>query len=173
MNTPPELEALRTFDARIGKDWFSQGFELYPALGGTGMLSTYSTDKNFLDGFVEFAQAGSGGSTYAFWTAQEPDLSKAPVVIFGNEGGAHIVAENIKDLLAILACDTEPSCDWDKVYYFKNEDDEPSTYAREYGNWISDKFGIHVPVTADEIVKKAQEKHQVEFKQWFSIYMKD
>ena len=58
---------------------------------------------------MPFAQATGGGSFYALWSdGQTKTTSDMPVVVFGDEGGAHVVAENVRGLLQLLTYGVEP-----------------------------------------------------------------
>jgi hypothetical protein len=45
------------------------------------------------------------------------------VVLFGSEGGYHVVAENIQQLLHLLTYDVEPMTSWESVFYYKDKQD--------------------------------------------------
>jgi type II restriction/modification system DNA methylase subunit YeeA len=166
---PSELRELHDFEKEIKLE-YSQGFELTD-LSEKNMLKSYSQDANFLAGLIEFAQANYSDSHYAFWTSNESNLSKSPIVIFGDEGGYHIVAENIKDLLTILSYDIEPMVSWDKVYYYKDESYEASPGKGEFIDWLFKKFKIEPTNEADSIVENAQKKYGQAFKDWMALYV--
>lgn len=171
-NLPDILLELINFDNSVANDdWFSEEFEFITD-EEIYMLKTYSEDDEFLSSFIPFAQANAGGSLYAFWIKNNDiSLDKSPIVAFGDEGGHHIVSENIYDLLKILTYDVRPMIDWDSIYYYKDKEDyEPSKYRDQFRNWLNDKYQIESTNNADEIVQTAQEKHQEDFKEWIGKY---
>ena len=175
LEIPDELNALLKFDAEVAQGyWFSEGFEFSLDKDRVG-LKTYSDDAKFLNSIYEFANADGTGSSYGFWLKDENlDLNKAPIVAFGSEGGFHIVAKNLSDLLQILTFDSEPMIDWDEIYYYKDLDDfEPSPKSEAYCSWLKEKYAIDKIDNADEIVKAAQEEYQSLFKSWVEQYYQD
>jgi hypothetical protein len=172
LTIPPGLVMLLDFQNNIAKDeFYSAGFELTVDEEKYG-LKTYSGDVNFLHSILEFADADGMGATYGFWLRNNTkSLEEAPIVIFGGEGGNHIVASNILALFQILTYDVEPMVSWDKVYYYKDEDDfEASEQSESFKRWLYDNFKINETNNADIIVKAAQEKYQEEFKDWMKNY---
>lgn len=119
---PEELIRLYNFQDSVGS-WYSEGFELGDYSDKVG-LKTYSENEGFLFSLIEFASADRSGSTYAFWLRNgDTKLNKAPVVLFGSEGGYHVVAENIQQLLHLLTYDVEPMTSWESVFYYKDKQD--------------------------------------------------
>lgn len=131
---PSKLLALLKFDNEAAEQkYFSDGFEFSLDKEKTG-LKTYSTDELFLNSIYEFANADGTGSSYGFWLKDNiTNLNEAPIVVFGSEGGYHVVAKNLDELLQLLTFDSEPMIDWDEVYYYKDiEEYEPSGKIKEY-----------------------------------------
>lgn len=91
---PEELIKLLNFQNSVDKDkFYSSGFELN-VIEKYG-LKTYSEDLQFLNSILEFANADATGSSYGFWLRDKKEnLKESPIVIFGSEGGYHIVAKN-------------------------------------------------------------------------------
>jgi hypothetical protein len=108
---PVALKKLLDFESEFGND-YAEGFEL--EFGDKPSSGSWSSEKGFSDSFVGFATADGSGSFYAFWIVDE-DLEKCPIVAFGNEGEAHVVAENMLQLIRLLTCDTEISIDLDET----------------------------------------------------------
>jgi hypothetical protein len=106
LTIPDELAKLLDFQNNVSKEnFYSAGFELIVVLEKFG-LRTYSEDLQFLNSILEFANADGTGSSYGFWlNGSKQDLRETPIVIFGSEGGFHIVARNIQELLQILTYD--------------------------------------------------------------------
>ncbi len=174
LTLPDELVKLLAFENDIAKEnIYSAGFELAVIAGKYG-LKTYSEDSQFLNSVLEFANADGSGSTYGFWLKNNTkNLEEAPIVIFGSEGGYHVVASNILELFQILTYDAEPMVSWGKVYYYKDETDfEPSEQSDQFKKWLLNNFNIEQTDNADSVVKIAQERYQEEFKTWMKKYYK-
>jgi hypothetical protein len=150
--------------------YYSQGFSLQ-VIENQG-ISTYSENEVFLNSLFEFAQADSTGSTYTIWAKKpETNLNHAPIVVFGSEGGFHVVAKDMLELLQILTFDTEPLIDWEKVLYYKeNSEFVPSLASAKYIQWVRYKYQIQPVNEVDSIVRQAQYLYQEEFVQWMQQY---
>lgn len=175
-NPPIALVELLLFEATEAKDdYYSEGFELM--IDDKYTLKSWSKDLGFLNQLIPFAQADSTGSFYAIWVNKSKDLDYSPIVVFGSEGGCHIVAQNILELLKLLTMDTEPMVDTDGVYYYKDEENyEPSKYLRKFKQWLSLQYNI-APVTdnntAEQLIEKAQDVFQDDFWEWASNFIDD
>jgi len=175
LEVPKKLSALLKFQNEIAqRNYFSAGFEFSIDKEKTG-LQTYSGNTEFLNSIYEFANADGTGSSYGFWLKDgNSNLDLAPIVVFGSEGGFHIVAKNIDGLLQILTFDTEPMIDWDKVYYYKDPDSfEPSRKSKEYRNWLKNEFSIDPIESADAIVEDAQREHKDSFNAWVNRFLEN
>lgn len=168
---PPELGALWEFQESAGFEGYSEGFGLM-ADDKSGVAS-WSGDAAFLDRLIPFAQADGTGSFYALWLATEgADLSQAPVVVFGSEGGSHVVAGNIRELLQLLTYDSEPMVDHDEVSFYKDPDDhEPTEASADYREWLGSRLSLSVPPAPLDIVDAAQKRWQADYRAWFSRYV--
>lgn len=166
-----KIFSLWDFSELTSGAWFSDSFEFNfdPEQDG---LRTYSEDKTFLSSIIEFAHADATGSTYGFWVRDKNiGLDSTPIVIFGSEGGYHIVARDINEFFQLLAFDSEPTVDWDEVYYFKDDSDfQPSEKNEEYKQWLKDVHGISEPMAPDQILTRAQSELQKEFHDWVGNY---
>jgi len=170
---PEELTELVKFQDSIADDEnFADQFYIGRDYSDKSGISGYSDDEGFTGSIIEFAMADGSGSTYAFWVRNnDKNLSEAPVLAFGSEGGIHIVARNIRELLQILTFDVEPAIGWDDIYYYKDEDEyEPTEKTEEYKKWVLEKYGIETTENPDEIVKNAQETYDEEFRNWLKTY---
>jgi hypothetical protein len=175
---PPvlDVERLRDFDAQLGSVFFSDGFELID-YDDVSYVDSWSSDPEFLARIVPFAQANGSGSVYALWRADEQaELSAAPVVVFGDEGGVHVVAGNVQALLRLLALDTEISVDWQRVYFWRDEEEEHCPGHDRYLAWLAES-GL-TPADADDgdetghgLLAQAQESHGAAFKQWVTSFL--
>ena len=166
---PLELEKLLAFDQQ-SNDYYSDGFELcdYPP----DELSNWSEEREFLSKLVPFAQANGSGSIYALWFFRDGlDPSAAPVVVFGDEGGMHVVTENLRSLLQVLAFDSEPMIDWEGVTFYKSDDHEPSKRAEEYATWLKAQFDLSPVQDADALVAAAQQAHKAAFDAWVKAFV--
>lgn len=168
---PTELIFLKYFQDRLPE--YSEGF--YLLVDDKSGIKTWSENQDFLDRLMPFAQANCSGSTYGIWNdGTDKPLNQLPIVVFGDEGGVHIVAENILQLMQILTFDTEISVDFDQAYFYKDEDDyEESEDNSSYKNWLKENFQLDPIADPDKIIEKAQEKYKVAFDNWFGQFYKD
>lgn len=171
---PVELEKLIYFQNTISSfENYSQGFGIL--IDNKSGLTSWSDDENFLNSMLPFAQANGSGSFYAIWNiGRDQPLHKMPVVVFGDEGGVHIVTENIVQLLHLLTFDTEISVDFDEAYFYKDEDDyEESEDLNEYLTWMKGDYGLNRIEEPDLLIKNAQAQYKESFDQWFGQYFTD
>ncbi|WP_126653850.1 hypothetical protein [Chryseobacterium aureum] len=171
---PVELEKLVDFQNAVSSfENYSQGFGVL--IDNKSGLKSWSDDDRFLNSMLPFAQANGSGSFYAIWNnGTDQPLNKMPVVVFGDEGGVHIVAENMVQLLHLLTFDTEISVDSDEAYFYKDEDgDEESEDLNEYLTWIKENYGLIQIENPDLLIKKAQAQYKESFDQWFGQYFTD
>ena len=90
-----------------------------------------------------------------FWLdySTTADLNKMPIVLFGDEGGEHILADDLLQLLQILTYDSEPMVDHDKVSYYKDQEQyQPSPRLGGFKEWVKETFNIDSIDNPDEIV---------------------
>jgi hypothetical protein len=157
---PDDLLKLFEFQSQFGGESFSESFYLYAFNSKTG-LKTWSENEEFYNSFIEFATANGSGSSYAYWLIDN-DLNNCPIVVFGDEGGIHVVAENTQDFIRLLTYDTEISVDHENIYFYKDEEEyEESENKEEFVNWTKENFGLHAVETEEEtelIIKNAKEK---------------
>jgi hypothetical protein len=167
----PELVFLKYFQDQFSD--YSQGF--YLLIDNKSGIKTWSENVEFLDRLMPFAQANGSGSTYGIWNdGTDKPLNELPIVVFGDEGGVHIVAENILQLMHILTFDTEISVDFDEAYFYKDEDDyEESKDRASYKNWLKKNFKLDPIEDPNEIIETAQQKYKIVFDTWFEQYYKD
>lgn len=168
---PPELERLLAFDLSTDAP-YSDGFEL---LGTNGEeLSSWSDDPAFVERLFVFAEASASGSLYAIWWADpRASLADSPVVVFGDEGGAHVVAANVPELLELLTFDSEPMVSWDEVSFYKDEDDddeEPSEEGDRYVQWLAGELGLEPVTDPTPIVERAQGDYGEAFRSWIAPF---
>ncbi|WP_286969359.1 hypothetical protein [Flavobacterium sp. UBA4854] len=162
---PEDLVKLYEFEQEYGVETYSECFGLTITNDKTG-IKTWSEEEEFYNSFIEFAGANGSGSSYAYWLIDE-DLNNCPIVVFGDEGGVHIVAENTKKLIQLLTLDTEISVDFDKAYFYQDEEYyEESENKEEFQDWVKNQFNLEAIESnedADEIVEEAQRKYKQKF----------
>jgi hypothetical protein len=149
---------------------YSQGF--YLLFDDKTGIKTWSDNKDFLERLMPFAQANGTGSTCGIWNdGTNRKLDELPVIVFGDEGGVHIVAENILQLMQILTFDVEIMVDFGKAYFYKDEDDyEESEDNSKYKSWLKENFNLEPISKPNEIIENAQGKYKTAFDKWFGQY---
>lgn len=168
---PVELEKLIHFQENIsGFENYSEGFGVL--IDDKSALKSWGNDNDFLDNVLQFAQANGSGSFYAIWNdGTKKTLNEMPVIVFGDEGGVHVVAKNLLELLQLLSFDSEISVDFDEAYFYKDEEDyEESEDLTAYLKWLKEEFGLDQIKTPDEIVKAAQATYKKDFDNWLAQY---
>ncbi|ARF54958.1 hypothetical protein [Streptomyces gilvosporeus] len=181
-----ELELLRQFEQRDPGGWYAEGFELYgPAeYGRTSGIDTWSKDPQFLHAFLAFATANHSGSIYALWrldghTDDGTDLATLPVVVFGDEGGVHVVARSLRELFQLLTCDARMWATDECAYFYADEidevdeDHEPSRRHPEYVDWLKREFGLDPVADPDGAIDAAQDELGERFDAWMRRYVDD
>ena len=166
---PSELDELLAFDDSADGSYYSDGFELI-ADDKSG-LSSWSEDEQFQSALIPFAQATGSGSFYALWAGAGAEPSAMPVVVFGDEGGVHVVAENVRALLRLLTFDCEPMVDTKKVLFHKGKTHDPTDAHHDYVAWLGRTFGLPPVESASEIVEPAQAKHKAAFDAWMARFV--
>lgn len=162
---PEDLVKLYEFEQEHGVESYSECFGLTITEEKTG-IKTWSEEEEFYNSFIEFAGANGSGSSYAYWLIDK-DLNNCPIVVFGDEGGVHVVAESTRKLIQLLTLDTEISVDFDSAYFYKDEEYyEESENKEEFQEWVKEQFGfdaIESNEEADEIVAQAKRKYKQKF----------
>ncbi len=172
-NLPAELEKFIQFQNEHSDfECYSQGFGIM--IDDKSGIKTWSEQEEFLERLFPFAQANGSGSTYAFWSdGSSNELNKLPIVVFGDEGGVHVVAENLLALMQMLLFDSEISVDWERVYFYKDEDYEESEDHESFKNWLKKEFNLEPVEDPDQLIQAAQKIHQADFTEWFKRYYAD
>ena len=164
-----ELALFFEINDELGYESYSQGFGLYE--DDKSGISSWSEDKAFLDKLMPFAQANGSGSMYVLWNNDSnKSLNELPVVVFGDEGGYHIVAKNIFEFMQLLTFDTEISVDHEEAYFYKDEDYEESENLQEYISWLKENFNLDPIDETEPILESAQEKYKADFDNWVSQF---
>ena len=161
------LNSLYELQTELGSDWYAEGFELI-AYGDASGLEAWSVDRGFLNKLVPFAQANASGSLYALWSnAEGNDPTGVPVVIFGDEGGQHVVAGSLAELLQIVGYDAEAGVDHEEVYFYRDPDDyEPSAGRERYVQWLADELSVEPAEDPAAVVAAAQREFGAMFESW-------
>jgi len=165
-----ELISLKTFQDEFPN--YSQGFHLL--VDDKSGIKSWNEHENFLSRLMPFAQANDSGSTYGIWNdGTNKTLSDLPIVVFGDEGGVHIVAENVLALMQMLAYDAEISVDFDQAFFYKDEDDhDESNDSTSYKSWLKETFKLDPAENPNQSIQVAQQKYKLEFDNWFKQYYK-
>jgi hypothetical protein len=147
---------------------YAQEFYLYQC-DKTG-LKTFSDDEEFLNNLLPFANANGTGSIYCIWdNGISKNLDEIPIVVLGDEGGLHIVTENILQLMQILTLDSEIGVDWDGVSFYT---DFPggSEHNQGYRTFIKAQFGLDPVQDPALVIQAAQKKYKASFDEWCSKF---
>jgi hypothetical protein len=164
LTVPPELQKLLAFDGE-SSDFYAECFEL--TVDDKGGLRSWSKNPEFLDHLFPFAQATGSGSFYALWADDSAkSTSEMPVIVFGDEGGVHVVAKNLRELLQLLTFDVEPMVDLEGVTFYRDEDHEFSERAEAYQAWLEAELGLESIDDADALVADAQAEYEGAFQEW-------
>ncbi|MEU4692262.1 hypothetical protein [Actinoplanes sp. NPDC023714] len=165
----PELNLLHAFQERHGYESYSECFGLDDWNDTSGLEAGWSADPGFLAGLIPFARATGGGSFYALWRIDDrPDL---PVIVFGDEGGEHVVARNVRELFRLLTFDSEPMVDHDGVVFYRDPDDEHSEHHDAFVTWLADRFGLAPADDPATLVAAAQAEFGDAFATWKRQYL--
>ena len=168
---PYELESLINFQTtQSDKIEYSDGFGVRIDTK-IGLKSGWSKNNDFLNKLLPFARANYSGSFYALWiNDNSKPLNQLPVVVFGDEGGEHIVAENILQLLHLITFDVEISVNEDSAK-FKNRRKKPSENLEKYLEWLKENYNLDRIEKPETIIKNAQAKYKNSFDEWCSQYI--
>jgi hypothetical protein len=166
-----ELNLLNDFQDRVGYENFAQGFGL-TEYGDTSGLAAWSEDPEFTGRLVPFAQATGGGSFYALWRLDDrEDLATLPVVVFGDEGGEHVVARHVRELLQLLGFDEEITVEHERAYFCRDEDEPHTDCHEEYVAWLEQHFGLPVAEDPDAVLAVAQRDFGGRFADWIRPFL--
>ena len=168
---PNELENLIEFAFNLSNnEYFSDGFDIMPF--GRAGLETWSSEVDFLNRLIPFASANGSGSIYAIWIDDSnQSLSKMPIVVFGDEGGTHIVAESILQFLQLLTYDTEIEVDDNGVKFVKEKGKyQESENLKKYLEWLKVNYNLEQIESPEKILKTAQDKYKQIFENWIGKY---
>lgn len=166
---PDLLQQLFALQEAYERNSLANGFYLWDR--GHPFIEDMFPGKDMTQHFIEFATANGSGSAYAFWIT-DPDLAQCPIAVFGDEGGCHIIARNIAELIHLLTFDAKVYVSYENAWFSKDE--EPLKKSNgHYGliKWAKEKLSIDPITTAEQaqaIVKKAQAEYQSSFVNFLS-----
>lgn len=167
---PKEFVYLHAFQKEMPE--YAQGF--YLLVDNKSGLKSWSEDTAFLDPLMPFAQANGSGSFYALWDeGTGKELNEMPVIVFGDEGGIHVVAENILQLMRLLTYDTEIYVDHTSTYFYKDGEEEESEYGDSYRAWLKEHFRQDPIDDPARIIETAQKKYKSSFDNWIKPFFND
>jgi hypothetical protein len=168
----PELNLLKAFQDQVGYETYADGFGLDEFGDTSGLEAGWSKDPDFLARLTPFARATGGGSFYALWRVDSrADLATLPVVVFGDEGGQHVVARSLRELFQLVAYDAEISVDWDEAYFYRAEDQEHSESHGEFVAWLAEHFGLSPASDPDAMIATARSEFGDSFTVWANAYL--
>ncbi|GGY67258.1 hypothetical protein GCM10010342_63810 [Streptomyces anulatus] len=177
----PALNLLKEFEDGV-EDYFAPGFELIAFGEDDGGYPQLS------DRIRPFAQATGSGSTYAIWLLDDrADLATLPVLLLGDEGGVHVVARDLPELLRVLASGRSPMCDWDGVDYYDEREEEdgdagdgdagdgydPCPENPAFRAWLRDRFGLEAAEDPNAVVRAAGAELGDAFAAWIGPLVPD
>ncbi|MEU6040456.1 hypothetical protein ABZ801_34120 [Actinomadura sp. NPDC047616] len=169
----PELNLLMELQQRLDGEFISDGFELIEF--GEPRHDGWSDAPEFLEGFLPFAYANSSGSLYALWRIDHrTDLASLPIAVFGDEGGIHLTALNLRDLLRQLACDRPISVDWggaDFGEYEGHHRESGGQGHRTYLSWLEQHFSLTPPDDPNDLVRVAHAELGERFVGWVGRFV--
>ncbi|SFD89044.1 hypothetical protein [Flavobacterium phragmitis] len=169
---PEDLVKLYEFQEEYGSETYSECFGLLVTNDKTG-IKTWSEEEEFYNSFIEFAGANGSGSSYAYWLIDD-DLNNCPIVVFGDEGGIHVVAENTRKLIHLLTLDTEISVDFDYCYFYKDEEYySENENKEEFHNWVKREFNLDAIESNEEteiIINEAKEKYKTKLNDFLTKF---
>jgi hypothetical protein len=172
---PKILAELVDFQNDVGSEMFAEGFAV--EVEDKGLLKAFcdpdgepvasrAKRKDFLAALLPIGSANGTGSGYFVWNdGTKKTVEAMPVVVFGDEGGYHVVADNLSELLSIVGFDVEPMVDHDEVSYYRTPDHEGSPEIAAFRAWLTER-GITPAKKADPLVRKAQATHKKRFAAW-------
>ncbi|MFI7287169.1 hypothetical protein ACIBRY_11040 [Streptomyces anulatus] len=172
----PALSLLKEFEDGVD-DFFAPGFELIAFGEDDGGYPQLS------DRIRPFAQATGSGSTYAIWLLDDrADLATLPVLLLGDEGGVHVVARDLPELLRVLASGWSPMCGWDGVDYYDEREEEdgdeeegydPCPENSAFRAWLRDRFGLEAAEDPNTVVRAAGAELGDAFAAWIGPLIPD
>jgi hypothetical protein len=108
--TSPSKDGFPSLLADFGEVAVESGadVEVYSTFNQAYKPSDWTRDPTSDEEFATFAQNGVG-SQYALWLGASKDALRAPVVLFGRDGEAAVLAEDLHGFFALFAAGVDPS----------------------------------------------------------------
>ncbi|MFD7746457.1 hypothetical protein ACFV2V_04825 [Streptomyces sp. NPDC059698] len=157
-------------------EYFAPEFELIPFGEDDGGYPQLS------DRIRPFAQATGSGSTYAVWLRDgREDLATLPVLFLASEGGVHVVARDLPELLRVLASGWTPMGGWGGVHYADEREEadgdgdayDPCPANPAFRAWLRDRFGLEAAEDPNVIVRSAADELWEPFAAWIGPLIPD
>ncbi|MBB4931068.1 hypothetical protein F4561_001888 [Lipingzhangella halophila] len=178
----PELNLLKELEERVGNEFLAYGFEMRAYGDEDALRHGWSAEPEFLDRVKVFAVANGTGSLYALWRCDgRSDLATLPVVILGDEGDYGVVADSLRELLLVLAADSEvvAGSDVDPPYLLGHPDyRQELEYAEGELNGHTEllallqrEFGLTPSDDAQALMRAAHERHGSSFREWVEPFL--
>jgi hypothetical protein len=138
------------------KAW-STAFRVRSSLAGIRGRPAPAPEPAFLAGVLPFAQASHSGSVSALWRVDDrSEWVTLPVVVFGDEGGAHVVARSLRERLRLLSYDAEMVVADDECFMLRDEDDRVSGGHAAYVAGLQREVGVEPVDDPEPIIARAQ-----------------
>jgi hypothetical protein len=152
---PDELQQLLGF-ANRERQWFAGHFQLMKS--SYGDAAEFDGDEEHARRFVVFGRE-TDGSTYAYWLYEDRELATAPIVYMNSEFQDNcVVANNLREFLALLACNAD---DLGRIAGYSEffECDSPVPRLGEFRAWLQKEFEITPPADPIAVIRNAQSTH--------------
>ncbi|MBC2287316.1 WG repeat-containing protein [Listeria farberi] len=126
---------------------------------------------------------GTGAQYYYFIVDEDQPVENNPIVFIGTEGELDLVCSNLNEFLQLLSVDavprgTQPD-DEELLCYFKDVDDEASSYIEYYVEWLITKNITPIVVSKDTveygkaIIEKANKTYGAPWKDFLETIIVD
>lgn len=174
------------FDIFLDSDYMTpDGFELYENDQNSGLKAGWSDNPEFLSHMFSFAQANHSGSIYALWKKTDNlSIEEMPVVLFGDEGGQLVIAENCNQFMQLLSSCAEVYIDSDYSdsnfpygknyisFYPKEYEEEDLESVNKFIKWVENVTGLKSlsAQEAQNLSLEVQKKLQPAFDQWIEKF---
>ncbi len=161
---PHALRELIDFQNRTGYESYCCGFGV--DVQDATVFRSWTDHEALVDQLFGIGQANRSGSLYAFWrTDAAQPMHLQPIVAFGDEGGAWVVARTLDEFLRVLSFDAEPEISDEGVRFAR--DDEASEHKSKYAAFLKkrDLAPIRKTDELERLVQQAQAAYQQQFDQ--------
>jgi hypothetical protein len=173
------LNQLHAFHQQHGYEGFDPGFGLTTFDDDSALAAGWSRDPQFLSALYPFARANGSRAFYAIWQMNPRDnLSRSPVIYFGDDGSEYVVAQNARELISLVMLDTESDAESDgdfSAFTRSNTGYSTSHAHSSFSAWLQQSAPrVQSDLDGDNeiIIKRAQRKYEPAFKKWKKKYVK-